>query len=165
MPMASACRSINSSRTPCMETRLNAAFTVVISAAISYSPPRRMRSSAMPESLPPLQNATAFLILINSGALAQEDVHRAFARDVACALISQCTRINLAPEMLSGPEQNRADDEVQLVDQPCSKILPNRRYTAPQANVAPGRRRGRLFQGGMYAIGNEAKLGAAGHFK
>src|SRR5450631_2187814 len=59
MPIAPDWRSISSSRTPCMDTRPNSAFTVVISARTSYAPERRTRSSANAESLPPLQNATA----------------------------------------------------------------------------------------------------------
>ena len=67
--------------------------------------------------------------------------------------------------MLSGPEHNRPDDEMHLVNKSRSKVLPNGRYAAAQANVAPARRRGRLFPRRAYAAGDKAKLGASCHLE
>jgi hypothetical protein len=49
---------------------------------------------------------------------AQENVSRAFARDVLGAFIAQSTHIDVVQEMLSGTKQDRSDSEMQLVNQP-----------------------------------------------
>src|SRR5215831_20600992 len=65
--------------------------------------------------------------------------------------------------MLPGTEQDRRDDEVQLVDQPGAKVLANRRDAATEANVAAARRGSCLLQGGTNTFGNEPELGVSLH--
>ena len=52
---------------------------------------------------------------------------------------------------------------MQLVDQPGEQILPHGRDAAPQPDVAAVGGDPRLFQSGMNAFGDEAKLGTSGH--
>src|SRR5215471_12632927 len=66
--------------------------------------------------------------------------------------------------MLPGTEQDRRDDDVQLVDQPDAKVLANRRDAATEANVAAARRGSCLIQGGTNTFSNEPELGVALHF-
>src|SRR5207237_7789380 len=81
------------------------------------------------------------------------------------AFITQGTCIDVLQEMLAGPEQDRSDREMQLVDQAGAQILPNRRYAAAETDVAAARCGGRLLQRGVYAFGDEPKLGAARHLE
>jgi hypothetical protein len=50
-------------------------------------------------------------------ALAQKDVARTFSLDVLSAFIAQRTHIDILQEMLSGPESDRSNGEMHLVDQ------------------------------------------------
>src|SRR5213082_2002469 len=58
-----------------------------------------------------------------SGPLAQEDVGRAFARDVFRAFIAQGAHVDVVQEMLAGTEQDGPDGEMKLVDQGGAQIL------------------------------------------
>jgi hypothetical protein len=71
-----------------------------------------------------------------SHALAQKDMGRMFARDVLCAFEAQSTHIDVVQDMLPGPEQDRSDGEMQLVNQGGAQILPNSEYVAAEADVA-----------------------------
>src|SRR6266446_4969318 len=98
-----------------------------------------------------------------SRALAQEDVGRAFARDVLRAFIAQATHIDVVQQMLPGTEQDRPDGEMQLVDQAGAQILPDSGYAATEAHVAAAGCSARLLQGGVNAFGDKAKLRPSGH--
>src|SRR5258708_25717584 len=65
--------------------------------------------------------------------------------------------------MLPGTEQDRPDGEMQLVDQGGAQILPNSGYAATEADVAAARCGGRLFQSGVNAFGDKAKLRTSRH--
>ena len=54
---------------------------------------------------------------------------------------------------------------MQLVDQPRLQILPDRRNAAAESDVAAARRGARLFERGLNAVGDEAKLRAALHLE
>ena len=67
--------------------------------------------------------------------------------------------------MLARTEQDRPDRQMQIVDQPRLKILPDGRDTATDANVARARCGPGLVQRRMNAAGDEPKLRAAGHLE
>src|SRR3984957_13810528 len=70
-PRAAVCSSRSDSRTPCIETRPNAAVTVVRVPTTSPSPACRTSWSARAESLPLLHETTAF----RRGAMTLQDYH------------------------------------------------------------------------------------------
>ena len=98
-----------------------------------------------------------------SRAFAQKDMGRTFACDVLRAFIAQSTQIDVVQEMLAGPEQDRSDGEMHLVDQGGAQILPDSGYAATDADVAAARRSARLLQSGVNAFGDEAKLRTSRH--
>ena len=71
-----------------------------------------------------------------SRALAQKDVGCTFAGDVFHTFIAQGAHIDIVPKMLPGTEQDRADGEMEFVDQGGAQILPNGGYTAAETDVA-----------------------------
>src|SRR5215475_4043630 len=74
-----------------------------------------------------------------SSALAQDDVHRALARNVLHAIIAEHAGVDAAQNVLAGAEQHRADGQMQLVDQPRAQILANRGDAAAETDVAAPR--------------------------
>src|SRR6185436_13265066 len=71
--------------------------------------------------------------------------------------------IDAAEEMLPRPEQDRADGQMHLVDQPGAQVLPDRRHAAAHPDILPAGGGPRFSQGGLDAVGDEPELSAAGH--
>src|SRR5215472_12521417 len=95
-------------------------------------------------------------------ALAQEYVGRALAGDAARALITQGAHIEALEERLSAAEQHRPHGEVQLIDETGAQILADGGHSPAEADVAAAGRGERLFESGVNAFRDKAKLGAAG---
>src|SRR6516162_3027090 len=72
-------------------------------------------------------------------------------------------RVDALQERLPRTKQDGCDDQVQLVDQPHPKILPNRRGAATEAYVAAACRSLRLLQSRVNTAGDEPELRAALH--
>ena len=87
----------------------------------------------------------------------------ALARHLLHAFVPQGPEIDAAQEMLPRPEQDRANGQVELVDQAGAQILPDRRHAAAHPDILPAGRGPRLRQRGVDALGDESELRAAGH--
>src|SRR2546430_3466048 len=100
-----------------------------------------------------------------SGPLAQEDVGRAFARDVFRAFIAQGAHVDVVQEMLAGTEQDGPDGEMQLVDQGGAQILADNGDAAAEADVAGARCSPCQLQSGVDTFRDEAKLPFSGYLE
>src|SRR5436853_5207200 len=67
--------------------------------------------------------------------------------------------------MLPIAKQDRHDCQMQLINQRCTQILPNRRDAASYSNVLPVRRGPGLVERRVNTISNEVKRGAAFHLE
>src|SRR5262249_7189316 len=105
------------------------------------------------------------LVLIGSRVPAQKDVGRAFASDRFRAFVAQRAQIDAVQEMLPGSEQDRAHDQMQLVDQARAQILPYRGYTAAYADITPARGGACLLESGMKAFRHKPKLRTSCHLE
>src|SRR5438876_1310806 len=90
-------------------------------------------------------------------------MRRALARHGFPALVAQGAQVDVMQEVLAGPEQDGADREMQLVDQPGLEKLSDGRHAAAEPNVAVARGGFRLLERGPNSIGNEVEYGAALH--
>ena len=100
---------------------------------------------------------------VSVGALAQEQVRRAFARVHARAFVAERVEVEPGEQRLAAAQQHRRQREVQFVDQACLQILAHRRHAAAEAHVAPAGRLARAFERIVDAAGDEMEAGAAGH--
>src|SRR5262249_51922418 len=105
------------------------------------------------------------VVLIGSRVLAQKDVSRAFASDRFRASAAQRAQINSVQEMHPGSKQDGAHDQMQLVDQAGTQILPNGGNAATHADVTPARSGACLLEGGMNTFCDEPKLRTSGHLE
>src|SRR5262245_23683386 len=105
------------------------------------------------------------VVLIGSRVLAQKDVSRAFASDRFRASVAQRAQIDAVQEMLPGSKQDGAHDQMQLVDQAGTQILPNGGNAATHADVTPARSGACLLEGGMNTFCDEPNLRTSDHLE
>ena len=90
-------------------------------------------------------------------------MHCGRGSDVLGAFVSQLQEIKSSEETLAAAQDNRRNGNMQLVNQPSLKILPDRRRPATETHVQSVSRLPGALQGGVDAIGDEMKGRAALH--
>jgi hypothetical protein len=117
----------------------------------------------MPLSRKPLPGRSKPSVPGASRPLPQKDMRCPFARDGLHDFIGQRAQVDVVQEVLPGAEQYRPEGEMQVVDQAGAQVLPNRGDPAAEADVAIAGCSFRLLQGGVNALGEEAKLRTSLH--
>src|SRR5262249_14426018 len=87
----------------------------------------------------------------------QNDMGRVFSGGALGALVAQAHRIDSGKKVLAPTQKHGRDDEVDLVDQPCSEILPNGRNAAAESHILAVSGLLCSLERRMDAIGHEAK--------
>ena len=96
--------------------------------------------------------------------LRQDHMHREFRGFMSGAAISELCQVQACKKIFAGAHQDRAEYQVQLVDETGAKVLPDCGGTPADANVFfPGRTL-RPLKSGLDSIGDEMKCGPAFHF-
>jgi hypothetical protein len=80
-----------------------------------------------------------------------------------CDHVTELEHVNAGEQRFTRAKHNRRDGNMQLVDQPCLKILADCRHATGQSNILALRRFGGQLERNMNAIGHEMKCGAALH--
>src|SRR4051812_29736077 len=81
------------------------------------------------------------------------------------AFIAERVEVEVLPEILARPHENRALGQMKLVDQPRLEILPNRGDASAQTHVLAAGCLLRLLERGLDAVGDEVEHGAALHLE
>src|SRR6185437_5201431 len=93
----------------------------------------------------------------------EQHVRRARRRRVPGAAVAQLQEVDAAEQRLAGPEDDRRDRDVHLVDQPRLQVLADGADAAADADVLAACGLTRLAQRRLDAIGHEVKRRAALH--
>src|SRR5690349_15317932 len=88
---------------------------------------------------------------------------RALAGDDFIAVVAQAAHVEAVPQVLACTHERWAYSEVQLVNETCLQVLPNRPDTPADSHITCASRSPGLLQRCVDAFGDEAELGAALH--
>jgi hypothetical protein len=67
--------------------------------------------------------------------LSEHEVRRVGRRHVFSAQVTQRRGVNVGEEMLAGTQEDRADGDVQLINEPRFEVLPDRRHSTAEPNI------------------------------
>src|SRR5262245_31314889 len=136
-----------------------------VSACVIAAPPRARPSTTIPcfdvmHDPPRLPRS-----LSHRAAPAHKHVQRALARHMLPAFVPQRVHVDAGEQALALTQQHGPHREVQLVDQPRLKILPDGEHAAAEAHVAASCGRAGPLERGLDAIGHEDELRPARHLE
>jgi hypothetical protein len=98
-----------------------------------------------------------------SSSLGQDDVGRMRCRNIFGASITEFWQVDAGEKVLPAAEKDRGDGEVQLVDESCTKVLPNRGDAAAEPDILAAGSIGGALKYSADIVGNEVEYGAAIH--